>query len=98
MPAISESCFQLKLYCSTGVWALVDHVRTRVGRSESPESFTKTMVRLWAAAFFFSVGQRLFFHRAMAFSSRCSARFSGRWQLQPIAAKRRETWLVLYEN
>jgi len=47
---------------------------------------------------FFSVGQRLFFHRAMAFSSRCSARFSGRWQLQPIAAKRRETWLVLYEN
>ena len=40
---------------------------------------------------FFSAGQRLFFHLAMAFSSRCNARLSGRWQLQPIAARSRDT-------
>ncbi len=43
---INDNCFQLKLYCNTGVWPLGAHVVTRVGRSESPDSSIKTMVDL----------------------------------------------------
>ena len=51
-PAISESCCQLKLYCSTGVSPFGAQVFTRVGRSLRPDSSTKTMVRPSRLAFF----------------------------------------------
>ena len=44
------------------------------------------------AGLFFKAGQTSFFQRAMAFSSRSSARRSGRWQLKPLAPSRRQTW------
>lgn len=44
------------------------------------------------AGFFFKAGQTSFFQRAMASSSRSTARRSGRWQLKPLAPKRRQTW------
>jgi hypothetical protein len=36
MPAITDSCFQLKLYCSTGVSPRGAQVRARQGRSSDP--------------------------------------------------------------
>ena len=42
---MTDSCFQLKLYCSTGVCPLGAQVLTRVGRSLNPLSSMKTMVR-----------------------------------------------------
>jgi hypothetical protein len=42
----------LKLYCSTGVWPFGAQVLTRVGRSLSPDSSTKTIVRPSARHFF----------------------------------------------
>jgi len=41
--------------------------------------------------FFFISGQRTRFHRRMAGSSRCVARPTGRWQLQPRERKIRQT-------
>src|SRR6266851_3988995 len=43
------------------------------------------------AGFFLSWGQRYFFQRWMASSSRSSARPAGRWQLQPNCPSRRQT-------
>lgn len=43
------------------------------------------------AGFFFSAGQSTRFHRRIAFSSRSTARRSGRWQLKPLAPINRQT-------
>jgi hypothetical protein len=42
---------------------------------------------------FFIRGQSCCFHRAMAASSRSTARRSGFWQLQPSAVRIFQTWL-----
>ena len=57
---MAESCFQLKLYCSTGVSPLGDQVRTRVGRSLSPDSSMKTMVCPRFLAFFLALASAWF--------------------------------------
>ena len=44
------------------------------------------------AGLFFKSGQTTRFQRAMAFSSRSTARRSGRWQLKPLAPSKRQTW------
>jgi len=46
--------------------------------------------------FFLSAGQRCFFHRRMASSSRSNARPTGRWQLHPIFRRIRQTWSSWY--
>src|SRR6516225_6584593 len=51
-PATADNCFQVKLYCSTGVCPLGAQLRTRCGRSETPDSSMKTMIRPSRAAFF----------------------------------------------
>lgn len=72
-----DNCFQVKLYCTTGVVPFGAQVRTRVGLSLSPDPSTNTITRFWFLAFF-RAGQRLVFHSLAAFSSRCEARFDGR--------------------
>jgi hypothetical protein len=52
IPAATDSIFQVKWYCSTGVCPRGAQVRTRCGRSLNPLSSTKTMVRLSRSAFF----------------------------------------------
>jgi hypothetical protein len=42
----------LKWNCTTGVQPLGAQVRTRVGRSDRPDSSMKTISRRWAAHFF----------------------------------------------
>src|SRR6516225_4994680 len=49
---MADNVFQLKWYCSTGVWPRGAHVRQRCGRSLSPLSSMKTMVRPSFLAFF----------------------------------------------
>lgn len=49
---MADSIFQLKWYCSTGVWPRGAQVRARWGRSLSPLSSTKTMVCPCFCAFF----------------------------------------------
>jgi hypothetical protein len=49
---MAKTCFQLKWNCTTGVQPLGAQVRTRVGRSDRPDSSMKTISRLWAAHFF----------------------------------------------
>ena len=44
-----------------------------------------------AAGFFFRAGHSTCFQRRMAFSSRSTARRSGRWQLKPLAPSNRQT-------
>jgi hypothetical protein len=44
-----------------------------------------------AAGFFFRAGHSTCFQRRMAFSSRSTARRSGRWQLKPLAPSSRQT-------
>jgi hypothetical protein len=51
-PAITESCFQLKWNWMIGVCPTGAQVRTRVGRSDSPDSSTKTIKRPSRSAFF----------------------------------------------
>jgi hypothetical protein len=51
--AIAESWFQGKLSCRTGVLPLGAKVRTRRGRSLTPDSSMKTMVRPSLAPFFY---------------------------------------------
>jgi hypothetical protein len=51
-PAIADKVFQLKWYCSTGVFPFGAQVRQRCGRSLSPLSSMKTMVRPSVSAFF----------------------------------------------
>ena len=51
-PAMADNVFQLKWYCRTGVWRRGAHVRQRCGRSFSPLSSMKTMVRPSFLAFF----------------------------------------------
>lgn len=51
-PATAEMCFQLKWNCTTGVHPLSAQVRTRVGRSDSPDSSMKTISRRSARHFF----------------------------------------------
>jgi len=75
MPAMTDSCFQLKLYYRTGVWPFGAQVLTRVGRSLDPHSPMKTMVRP-SRRDFFSAGQRLVRH--------CSFAASSRWMARPI--------------
>lgn len=60
-PAISESCFQLRLYFSTDVLLLSAHVLTRVGRSLRPDSSTKKMVRPSLLALFLAPASALAF-------------------------------------
>jgi len=43
------------------------------------------------AGFFFKAGQVVRFHWRIAFSSRSTARRSGRWQLKPLAPSKRQT-------
>src|ERR1051325_2115368 len=51
---MADKRFQLKVYCSTGVWPRGAQVRTRWGRSLKPLSSTNTMVRrCWRAFFYF---------------------------------------------
>lgn len=50
---MTEKWFQLKLNCRTGVCPRGAHVRHRCGRSLSPLSSMKTIVRPWRAAFFY---------------------------------------------
>src|SRR5215469_13284075 len=52
IPAATEIVFQLKWYCSTGVWPRGAQVRQRCGRWLSPLSSMKTMVRPSFLAFF----------------------------------------------
>src|SRR6185437_8460994 len=49
---MADKVFQLKWYCSTGVWPRGAHVRQRCGRSLNPLSSMKTMVRPSFLAFF----------------------------------------------
>src|SRR6266496_3949213 len=49
---MADNVFQLKWYCRTGVWPRGAHVRQRCGRSLSPLSSMKTMVRPSLLAFF----------------------------------------------
>jgi hypothetical protein len=49
---MAETCFQSKWNCTTGVQPLGAQVRTRVGRSDRPDSSMKTISRRWAAHFF----------------------------------------------
>src|SRR3954453_20926456 len=51
-PATADNCFQVKLYCSTGVCPFGAQVLTRCGRSEMPDSSMKMMIRLSLVAFF----------------------------------------------
>src|SRR6202171_285706 len=51
-PAIADRVFQLKWYCSTGVCPRGAQVRQRWGRSLSPLSSMKTMIRPCFLAFF----------------------------------------------
>jgi hypothetical protein len=47
---------------------------------------------------FFNSGQRRFFQRRMACSSRSKARPTGRWQLQPSCFNSRQTWVTVYRT
>lgn len=49
---MAESFCQLKLNANTGVWPTGAQIRTRWGRSNSPLSSMKTMVRPSLRAFF----------------------------------------------
>ncbi len=49
---MAESCFQVKLCCRIGVWPRRLQVRATLGRSLSPDSSMKTMVRPSRFAFF----------------------------------------------
>jgi hypothetical protein len=51
-PAIIDNCFQLKWNWMTGVCPLGAQVRTRVGRSDKPDSSIKTITRPSQQAFF----------------------------------------------
>lgn len=52
MPAATSSCFQLKRYWITGVCPRGAQVLASVGRSDSPDSSTKTITRRRARRFF----------------------------------------------
>ena len=58
-PAMADSVFQLKWYCSTEVWPRGAQVRQRCGRSLSPLSSMKTMVRPSFLAFFLTLAALL---------------------------------------
>jgi len=47
---------------------------------------------VFSPGLFFNAGHVRRFHRVIASSSRCKARFSGRWTLQPIAPSTRQRW------
>lgn len=49
---MTDNCFQLKLYCSTGGWPRGAQVRARQGRSERPDSSMKRIARPCRAAIF----------------------------------------------
>jgi hypothetical protein len=51
-PATAETCLQLKWNCTTDVHRLGAEVRTRVGRSDRPDSSMKTISRRSAAHLF----------------------------------------------
>src|SRR5262249_15862854 len=51
-----------------------------------------------AERFFLSCGQRFFFQRRIARSSRSSARPAGRWQLQLSLRRMRQTWSSWYRT
>jgi hypothetical protein len=59
-PAITDKCFQLKLYCRTGVCPLGAQVRTSVGLSDRPDSSTNTITRPCFMAFFLTWARFLF--------------------------------------
>ena len=74
--AITESCFQLKLYCSTGVWPFgAPQVRTRQGLSDKPDSSMKTITRPCRAAIFFFYRPPFSFQVRMFSSFRRFARY-----------------------
>ena len=94
MPAMAESHFQLKVYCSTGASGLAAprYPRDAAVRS-SLLSWTNTMVRRSALlAGFFIADQRDSFQRWMAKSCRLVARPVGRWQLRPNGRRICPTW------
>ena len=95
---MADSSFQLKWYCSTGVCPFGAQVRQRCGRSLSPLSSTKTDCLSLPFSVFFNAGQRCFFQRRIASSSRSKARPTGRWQLQPNCLKSLQTWVEVYRT